>query len=249
MSRNVPSILKAIRVLDLLADNFPNALQLKEIDTALGLPPSTALGICVTLSEAEMIARDARGLYSLGPHTVTLARAYLSGRNPVDNLTEALMLVPELRTETVIVGVLQGVDVVYVACRTGMRPIAIQYQIGMRLPAHCSACGKAALSLLPESQVVERFHNEDLLVRSTGQKRALKDLIDELEVIRQRGYAFDNEEVAPGMVCYGAPICDMEGRPIAAVGVSCVKAAVGDDDHSAYAEAVMRLAKYLSGAH
>lgn len=248
MSREVPSVHKAIRILDLLADHVPDRVPLKQIALALQLPPSTALAICVTLLEDAMITRDARGFYTLGPHAVSIARAYLSGRSPVENLNESLALVPELRAETIVIGVLQGADVVYVACRTGTRPVAVHYQIGMRLPAHCAASGKAMLSLLPESQVLERFDKKDVLIGANGTNRRVSEVMDELKTICKRGYAFDNEELAPGMVCFGAPICDAEGRPIAGVSVGCVKASLQVGDHAIFAEAVQRLAKHLSMA-
>jgi DNA-binding IclR family transcriptional regulator len=229
-----------------VAENKPNTLSLKFIATELDLPRSTALAICVTLVQTEMISRDADGRYGMGAHTVAIASRYLSDPSPLENLAEGLKAVPEIQAETIVISVLDGPDVVYVACRTGTRPIAVHYQVGMRLPAHCAASGKAMLSLLDESEVIERLGEVDLRVRSTGKARSLNEMMKELRTTRKRGYAIDNEEVARGMCCFGAAIADGSGKPVTGVSVTCVKAALDEHHYEIYPEAVVRLAKRLS---
>lgn len=246
MGRLVPSVQKAVRVLDLLANNAPSSLSLKDVATQLGLPRSTALGICVTLTEEGMLSREDDGSYRLGPHTVTLASRYLSVPDPILSLDDALNVVPELRDATIVISVLDGADVVYVACRTGTQPIALQYRVGMRLPSYCAAGGKALLSSLEPEDVAKRLKGADLQVLSSGKRRTLKDLTKEFTTIRENGYATDNEEVALGMCCVGSAIPRPTGHPLAAVSVSWVKAGVDSGTTALYADAIKRLAKQLS---
>jgi IclR family transcriptional regulator, blcABC operon repressor len=246
MTRLVPSVRKAVQVLDLLAARGPGSLSLTAIAAGLDLPKSTALAICATLADSGMLTRDAGGCYRLGPHVTALVSGYLASTDPVLNLDEALSAVPELSDETIVVSVLDGADVVYIACRTGTQPIALQYRTGMRLPAHCAASGKALLSRLDEADVASRLSGADLRVRSTGSQRSLDGLLAELRKARQQGYAADNEEVARGMCCVGAAIGGNAGPAVAAVSVSWVKAAVGQQESAAHATAIVRLAGLLS---
>jgi DNA-binding IclR family transcriptional regulator len=246
MSRVVPSIQKAIRILDLLADNLPRSLPLKQIASELQLPRSTALAMCVTLCEAEMITRDLSGNYRLGPHAVTLGSAYIADRNPIENLAEAVALVPELEEETVVISVLDGPNIVYVAFHIGDHSLSIRYKLGTRLPADCAAGGKSMLSLLDETEVRSRLHNVDLTVHSTGESKSLDEVLADLRVTRERGWALDNEEIVRGIVCFGAPICGLDGSPIAAVSVTAIKTALSPADWTMYPEAVIRLAQHLS---
>jgi DNA-binding IclR family transcriptional regulator len=246
MSRTVPSIQKAIRILDLLADNLPRSLPLKQIASDLQLPRSTALAMCVTLSEAEMITRELSGNFRLGPHAVTLGSAYLADRNPIENLAEAVAEIPELQEETVVISVLDGSNVVYVAFHIGDHSLSIRYRVGMRLPAYCAAGGKSMLSLLEETEVMSRLQHVDLTVHSTGEVKTMEDVLTDLRSTKDRGYALDNEEMARGMCCFGAAIRDLNGSPIAAVSVTAIKAALSPADYEMYPNAVMRLARQLS---
>jgi DNA-binding IclR family transcriptional regulator len=246
MTRLVPSVRKAVQVLDLVAGRAPAPLSLTAIAAELSLPKSTALAICATLADTGMLTRDGGGWYRLGPHATALAPAYLAGTDPVLNLDEALSAVPELKDETIVVSVLDGADVVYIACRSGAQPIALAYRTGMRLPAHCAASGKALLSRLDEADVTRRLSGTDLRVRATGSQRSLEGVLAELRQARERGFATDNEEVARGMCCVGAAIGAAAGPAAAAVSVSWVKAAVTGRESAAYARAIVRLAGQLS---
>lgn len=246
MSRVVPSIQKAVRILDLLAASLPQSLTLKQIATELELPRSTALAMCVTLAETEMISRDPSGSYRLGPRTVALASAYLTDRNPFDNLREVVAQVPELDEETIVLSVLEGVNSVYIAFHAGSHPLTIRYKVGMRLPAHCSASGKAMLSRLDEAEVRERLKDADLSEHSTGRLKDIEEIMEDLRISRERGYAIDNEEIARGMCCFGAAISDHDGAPIAAVSVTAVKAALDPMDFQNYPDAIIRIAESLS---
>jgi DNA-binding IclR family transcriptional regulator len=246
MSRTVPSIEKAVRILELLASSLPESLTLKEISTELELPRSTALAMCVTLADTEMITRNVSGTYRLGPKTVAIASAYLLDRNPFENLREVVAEVPELHEETLVLSVLDGVNSVYIAFHAGTHPLTIRYKVGMRLPAHCSASGKAMLSMLDESEVRSRLDGAELTEHSSGRSKDIDEILEDLRLSRERGYAIDNEEIARGMLCFGAAIVDVAGAPTAAVSVTAVKAALDPSDYTVYPEAIIRIAQRLS---
>lgn len=242
----VPAVLRAVQVLDALAAER-SPLSLAELTQRLGLPKSSVLALCTTLTLTGMLSRLENGGYRLGVHLVDLSHAYLANidltREFVDTW-EALAMLPG---EGIVLGVLDGTDVVYVACRNGSLPLGVTYRIGMRLPAHCTATGKALLSTLPDERIRSLYRGvalEQLTAHSHG---TLKALLADLRATRLRGYAIDNEETRVGMCCFGAPVFDAAGsHAIAAVAVSTLKRPDQDGGNPAVTQAVLEFSRALS---
>src|SRR6185312_12895071 len=166
----VPSVLRAARILDALASGPPRAT-LASLSLGLGIPRSSTLALCNSLVETGLLARDPDGLYSLGSHTLELSRAFLG---QTDFHSEFQRAVPELGVlpeQTLVCAVLRDRDVVYIGRRPGTSPLGVSYEIGMRLPAHCTATGLSILASLPEETVEKRYEGvvlEQLTERSIG---------------------------------------------------------------------------------
>ena len=220
----VPSVLRAGRILDALASG-PSRATLASLSLGLGIPRSSTLALCNSLVGIGLLARDVDGLYRLGPHTLELSRAFLG---QTDFHSEFQRAVPELGVlpeQTLVCAVLRGRDVVYIGRRPGTSPLGVSYEIGMRLPAHCTATGLAMLSTLPESRLGELYAGaefERLTDRSIG---SVEDLRERLRTVRERGYAVDDGETVRGMICIGAPVSDDAGETVGAVAVSMPKGA------------------------
>ena len=91
---------------------------------------------------------------------------------------------------------------------------------GARLPAHCSGVGKVLLAHQEWSTVTALVEGQGFLAFTPNTITDLDKLADELEQVRQRGYAYDHEEVALGLCCVAAPIRDIDGKVIAAISLS-----------------------------
>lgn len=219
----VPSVLKATRILELTA-RAAEPLSLAQITKALDLPKSSILGLCTTLTQTGFLTRLENGRYQLGARVLELTHAYLANTDFTREFLAAWDLQDGLRGEGVVLAVLENTDVVYVAHRKGDQPLGVNYRIGMRLPAHCAATGKALLSTLSEAQVRKRYAGAPLVQLTRHSHGSIDSLLVDLAGIRTRGYAVDNEETREGMRCFGAPIFDTSGtRAVAAVAVSTVK--------------------------
>lgn len=241
----VPSVLRAGRILDELASGPPRAT-LASLSIGLGIPRSSTLALCNSLVETGLLTRDPDGLYRLGPHTLELSRAFLG---QADFHAEFQRVVPELGVlpeQTLVCAVLRERDVVYIGRRAGTSPLGVGYEIGMRLPAHCTATGLSMLSTLPESRVEELYEGaefEHLTDRSIG---SLEELRERLAVVRERGYAVDDGETAPGMICIGVPVSGDGGETVGAVAVSMPKGAHSGAQLTADAADLRRLADQIS---
>jgi IclR family transcriptional regulator, blcABC operon repressor len=220
----VPSVLRAGRILDALASGPPRAT-LASLSIGLDIPRSSTLAICNSLVETGLLSRDADGLYGLGSHTLELSRAFLG---QTDFHTEFQRAVPELGVlpeQTLVCAVLRERDVVYIGRRPGTSPLGVSYEIGMRLPAHCTATGLSILSTMPEARVEELYEGaelERLTERSIGSREELRE---RLATVRKRGYAVDDGETVRGMICIGATVRDDSGETVGAVAVSMPKGA------------------------
>ncbi len=221
----VPSVLKATRLLDAVAASR-NSLALAELSQRLDLPKSSVLSLCTSLTQVGLLTRFDDGSYHLGTHLVDLAHAYLSRTDLTQEFGRAWDSLRMLPGETAVLAVLDGTDVVYVACRNGSQPFALSYCIGMRLPAHCTASGKALLSTITDERVRQLYRGKKLERLTSHSRSSLKALLADLASVRARGYAVDDEETREGMCCYGAPVFDATGRQaVAAVALSTMKTA------------------------
>ena len=243
---SVPAVVKAVRLLEVLAA-AKEPLALAALTDALELPKSTIHALCATLVHSGLVRRFENGSYHLGSHIMDLSHAFLSRTDVTAEFTslgDSLNLLPE---ETIILSVLDGADVVYVSCRNGTRPLGLNFRIGMRLPANCTASGKALLSTLPEERVVELAQASGLPALTRKSVTELPALMKQLVLVRRRGYSVDDEETHDGMVCLGAPVFDSNStHAIAGIGVSLLKSATDTQQKNAAIRAIQQMASELS---
>lgn len=240
----VPSVVRAVRILEAVG-NAQRPPNLGELARALNIPKSTAHDLCSTLLRERLLVRSADGRFRLGVRVLELYRAYESASDLSAVFAQVCDEVLPRHEETLVLSVLDGREVVYVACRNGTQPIAVNYRIGLRLPAHCTATGKAILSTLPEERIRELFGSSELSRPTRRSLGTVEELLRELELTRQRGYSVDDEETVEGMCCVGAPVLT-RGDIRAGVAFSTVKARLGPGRLEELARQVTALARVLS---
>lgn len=212
---------KAFRILALF-DKKGKALSVKEISEQLSLNKSSSLRIIRNLEEFAYLERVSGtqtyklgfGLYSLGQLAESYVELRRSARTHLQQLCERC-------GETVHLAVLHNNQALYIdKMESQARALQIISVVGTSLPCHCSGVGKVLLSALSADQL-EKVVDEWGLPRFTHNTIIDKDnLADELETIRQQGYAFDNEEIEYGLKCVAAPVVNSQGQVVAVVSVS-----------------------------
>ena len=124
--------------------------------------------------------------------------------------------------------ILDGLEVTYVARHDGRQPIRLASEIGRRLPASCTALGKAALATLDPDDLADRLRGVEALPMLTrNSHRRVSDLLNDLDEVRRRGHAIDNEETAEGIICLGVAIPRGSGGDQYGVSVTLLKARAG----------------------
>jgi DNA-binding IclR family transcriptional regulator len=121
--------------------------------------------------------------------------------------------------ETVNLGVLEGDQISYAACLETTRPLRLMVRPGTKDPFYCTALGRAIVAFLPEreqDELLSKVKFEARTVKTVRTRAALKKILRET---RRRGWAIDNEECDPGVLCLGAPLLE-HGMPVAAISIT-----------------------------
>ncbi len=242
----VPAALRAIQLLEVLAESR-EAMSLHELTEKLDLPKSTIHGLCKTLVYSGMVTRYENGTYHLGVRIMDLAQAYLA---KTDLTSDFFMIVNETKfmpEETIVLSILDGAEVVYLACRKGTRLFGFEFNMGMRLPANCAASGKAMMSTLPDEWVIGAAKTGVFRKITTKSMADSDALMKNLRQVRRLGYALDMEETRPGMICIGAPVFKAGlSEAVAAIGISMPKSSFMQSQKEQAIYAVKTIAEMLS---
>lgn len=240
----IRSVTRALNVL--IAVSELGEADLSTVARTVGLHPTTTLRMLESLRTGDLI-RQRRGLYEIGARAFEIGCSFVN-RKPLAH--EAQALVDDLArrvNETASFGILDDGEVLYLAIAPGERELGIQSTAGGRHPAHCTALGKALLAHLPWESVeaILEAHPPTRLTSSTLVDPAR--LRKELARVAEEGFAVDDEERVPGVVCVAAPIRDQTGTAVAAISISGPSLRITRRRIPALAQEVIRISDEASG--
>ncbi|MFI7244057.1 IclR family transcriptional regulator [Streptomyces qinglanensis] len=201
----VKSAVRTVELLEFFAER-PGMHTLAAVQTAVGYPKSSLYMLLRTLADLGWVETDATGTrYGIGVRALLVGTSYIDGDEAVAAAKPALDHLLADTTETVHLARLDGTDVVHLAVRQSphhLRPVA---RVGRRLPAHSTALGKALLATHSDEQVRAILPETlEQLTEHTRTDRA--QLLEELRLVREQGYALDREENTLGLRCYGLAV-------------------------------------------
>lgn len=209
---------KVLAVLEAL----PEHERVTEIAEVTGLPKSTVHRILRVLVDRQFALNVGGGRYLGGPRILSLSSKVMGRFEPAYYAEAALRKLQQSTGCTVHLGLLVGDDVVYAAKVEGSRPYHMPSRLGMSVRLHTTAVGKVALAWMDEAEVREIVQRTGLEKRTSNTLTSLSALLRDLRVVRERGYALDEEENEDGILCIGAPIFDHSGRVVGGVSISTI---------------------------
>ena len=247
LNSTAPAVVRAAALLDVLAQPGVGALGPSDLARRLDLPKSTVANLCLALEQVRLV-RWVDGRYELGPRILELAAGYRESNDPISGFREASRRLRWASQETVNLATIERAEIIYLARHEGTQPIRLAPGIGRRMPAPCSGLGKAMLAQLDTAEVEARIGSLPAFPILTPHSIPnLAALLEDLEAVRQRGYAIDDEENSIGLICYAVALpLARPGAPQRAVSVTLLKARATDTLRDHLVEELRELAAELS---
>ncbi len=215
---NIPNLGKACEVLELVS-NTPGGCVLQELVVKLRIPRTTALRITETFLNANYLARNEDGAFTLGTSLVQL------GVKALDNLDIRSFARPVLQTlsaetgESSHLAMLNGDKSMLVEVADSPHPVRIASRPGTLVELHCSSTGKVflAFAIAEPAKFCEEL---ELIPHTKNTDSTVAAVLASIEQTRKLGYAMDEEEYVLGVRCIAAPVVNAFGKTIAAVGIT-----------------------------
>lgn len=247
MAQNfVQSIERAFEIIEALAVE-PKGLSITQLSQKLSLHKTTVHRILQTLLSRGYVQKDPQTMhYKLGVKFVEISSLYL---NNIELKTEAHPFLRELvamLNVTVHLAILDGSDVVYIDKIEQVNSIRLYSSIGKRVPAYCTALGKVMLSKFSEEEIKKLLLTVTFYPYTQNTITDVEKLIDEIRLVRKRGFAVDNEEFQEGIRCIAAPVYDYRGEMIAAISISAPVSVLPPHKDEEVAQKVIETAKKIS---
>lgn len=213
----VEAVEKAVRVLGALYEL--DGAGVTELATHLDMSKPTVYMHLSTLEQCEFVVKEGTqyrvGLRFLefGEYARRQTEVYHVMQEEVDLLAEETGEMAQIVTEEHGWGV-------YLYKAGSSRAIRTNSRAGSRRLLHCTALGKAILAHYSRDHVEDIVDRHGLPERTANTITDPETLFATLEDVRERGYAYDDEEIQPGLRCVAAPIRDYDGGVLGAVSIS-----------------------------
>ena len=210
-----PALSKGFAILELVAQQ--PGLSFSAIRSALGLPSSSCHHLVTTLCQLGALQIQANRGYVLGLRLFELGSIAANQRQLNELALPALKQLAQDVQLTCHLGVMEGDEAVYLLKVEGQREIRVNTWVGKRLSLHSSSLGKVLLAWLPPTEL------DAILARRDWQRKTAGTIVDaeqfraHLRQVKERGWAFDDQEDIANIRCVAAPVLDSQGHVVAAV--------------------------------
>jgi DNA-binding IclR family transcriptional regulator len=222
-------------------------LSLTEIAARTCLSKSTALRLLAVLDERGFVERSPEtDRYRVGLRLFEVGSVYIQ-TVAIDAVARPILgRLAQRCNQTANLGVLSYDEVVHLAVLAPDRPIRFYAHVGQREKAHATGLGKVLLAELDDDELADLVRRRALEPRTRRTIVSLDDLRQHLALVREQGFAIDDEESAVGLRCVAAAVRDHQNRAVAAVSVSGPTFEVRDELLPDYVEAVVGAAHEIS---
>lgn len=197
--------MRVLDVIEHLADTDTDA-SADELAESTGIPMPTLYRLLRLLLDRGYIRGTTTGRYALGPHLIRIGEAASAALG-----TSAKPILRKLAAqtgETANMAMRDGDEVVYIAqAQPPAGPTLRMFtEPGRRVRPHCTGLGKAVLAQLPRDAAIAILKRNGMPAITSATITDEATLLDELDEIRKRGYAIDEEEEEYGLHCVAVPV-------------------------------------------
>jgi IclR family pca regulon transcriptional regulator len=211
---------RGLSVLEAFSRESPS-LSLTQIAAATGLNKSTVFRFTHTLEELGFLTRNPETKqYRPGLKVLRLGFTALNSLE-MGQIAEPFLKGLSARcNETTNMTIRDESEIVYVARNKTRQILAVDLQLGSRLPVHCTSMGKVQLIDLSREELLHLLGPGPYPMMGPNTITTLDGLVAELGDVRRRGYAINDEELAVGLRAVAAPVRGPQSRVVAAINIS-----------------------------
>jgi DNA-binding IclR family transcriptional regulator len=212
---------RAVAVLDAISRNGQGGLTLSEAAKSIGVAKSTVHRLLIVLEQSRFVLRrPMNDKYVLGVKLFQLGCLAVPEKDLRDRAHPYLEHLAKETGETTHLGVLDEGQVLHVDHVESEHTLRLAVVLGSYHPASTTALGKMLLAYLPEEQFETIIHRHGLPARTRNSLTTIMELKKELRLIKDHGYALDNEEDSEGLRCVAAPVRGVSGAVLASLSVA-----------------------------
>jgi IclR family KDG regulon transcriptional repressor len=219
-SYRIRSLDIALSILDLF-DLEHMHLSSSEVALQIGVHKSVVFRALQTLKARQYVSQDpATKKYTLGSRILKLGATCAATMGLSHSVQRILDSTAVQAGENVTFAMLDGSEVVHISQALSSQPL--QSNVGgrgTRRPCHCTALGRAMLSVLPEADLQKLLSTCEFQKYTPRSISNIKSLRLELERVRRRGCAWARDELLEGVTCVAAPVRSASTRQVLAVSI------------------------------
>ena len=222
----IRSVVNALRIIEALAVH--REVGVSELARTLSMPKTSTFRSLETLAHAGWVASagEGQGRWSLTSRALIVGLSTASAGNLRELAVREMNGVRDVIGETMHLLMLDGLEHVVVARVDGTNPIRTFLELGTRPAFHSTSSGRSLLSVMDESDVREVLDRES---KDQGFDRA--EVLEEIRMTRERGYALNHAEWRTNIAAVGVPVMTQQGVPLAAISVSMPMTSFLEHDH------------------
>ena len=215
----VKSAERTFRLLEIIASHS-GGLTFTEIQELLAMPRSSTHSLIKEAIENDyLLFSSSFKKYYMGLAFIKMAAHVIESTDLIEELRLLTHSITTDLEKTSHAGILDNNQVVYLAKAKGKSDLSLMNNVGNHLSAHCTAVGKVLMSQMSKDEVTQLFSGE-LKKMTPYSIDSIALLYEEIEQVKQNGYAVENQEAMEGAACIALPIRSNNGNIIAAFSVT-----------------------------
>lgn len=214
----VKSAKRTMQILSLLSTNR-DGLTLSEISDVLEIPRSSTHQLLHEMTEKKFLCvvdkkfRIGRKIFEIG---ISASRNYVM----LDQIHSIIKEASDRLGSVIQFGVLDQSEVVYLQKAKPQGGVPLASRMGVRLPAHATAIGKAMLANLTPEEIEATYAGKEFVRYTSNSISNYDNLVDVLQSITKNGYSDDKGEFTEGVFCLGMSVGMIPSGELGAVSIS-----------------------------
>ena len=244
----VQSVDRALSIIETLAED-DEGYRLSDLAIRTGLSTSTVHRLLATLENRRFVQFDrSQSKWHVGARCFTVGATFARRRNFAAQAIPYLRKLRDLTRETANLAVVDDEFIVVLTRMESREIMRSLTKLGGRVAMVASGVGKAVLATYSDDDVSAIIHHHGMPRLTEKSIVRPGELFKELEKIRRRGYAVDDEEACMGLRCVAAVVYNDCAEPLAAISVSGMTARMTDERLPQLGRTVREVAAELTAA-